>query len=411
MMDHIIKLLSNDIKAIHLIYYLFQKNKDIVKSVDCLLNHYLYHGKYDRDDADDDTDDDGSIYFILGNGNHSLKFNNTDLDISISDVIDKTNNNSIIKTSDMYSEVIKEIIIKTSNFKIIDDLIKESTEYFKEFIKTLENSKTNKIKKYIYEADGYWDYMNKTNKRYIDSLFLKKNEKENLLEYLTNFFNETTKVDYDKFNIPYKSNILLYGKPGTGKTSTILTIASMLNTHIGVIPISREITDSKLVHAFNNVKKKDFKIIVMEDIDCLFIDRKSHDTEKNSITLSGLLNCLDGLCRNEGIIVFLTTNRIDALDDALIRSSRIDYRIEYDFVDEYQTFECYKFYFPNKLDMFDKFYNKIAYKKYTIAMLQEYFFKHRIKGDIIENIQLFDHIIKSNEKIQDKSEEAGHIYM
>ena len=46
----------------------------------------------------------------------------------------------------------------------------------------------------------------------------------------------------------------------------------------------------------------------------------------NRLTLSGLLNAIDGVTSSEGRIVFMTTNYVDKLDPALIRPGRVDYR-------------------------------------------------------------------------------------
>jgi SpoVK/Ycf46/Vps4 family AAA+-type ATPase len=407
-------LYSNDTKGRNVIYYLFHTNKDKVQRIEGLFNKHFYVGNYKEINPDtDDTDTDCEyIYFALGSGIHELEYKEYSISVEINSVIDKDNNDRILPAGNDYkTEIMKEIKLNASSMNVFDSLIKDASKYYNGIIKMLENNKLNKIKKYIYDPEGYWDFMNTSDIRNIDSLFLKQNQKNTLMEYVTNFMKTETREDYLKFNIPYKCNILLYGVPGTGKTSTILTIASHIKTNIGVIPISREITDSKLVHAFNNVRKNDCKILVMEDIDCLFIDRKSNDTLKNSLTLSGILNCLDGLCRNEGIIVFLTTNRIDALDDALIRSSRIDYRIEYTYADEYQTRECFNYFFPQLKDNFSKFYDRISFKKYTIAMLQEFFFKFRKSQNIIDHLCELDFIIKANQNDALKGESTENLYI
>ena len=50
-------------------------------------------------------------------------------------------------------------------------------------------------------------------------------------------------------------------------------------------------------------------ILVCEDIDCLFVERKNSDTQKNAMTFSGLLNCFDGINGGKnGLIVFMTKN-------------------------------------------------------------------------------------------------------
>lgn len=406
-------LYSNDIKGRNVIYYLLHTNKNNVYDIECLFNKHFLISNYTDNEPDDIEKICDNIYFALGPSKHTLKYNEHDISVEINTVIDKDNNHSILVAGkDHKTEIMKEIILYAESIEICNSLIKDANQYFIDLLKLLENNKINQIKKYIYDPDGYWDFMNTTDNRNLDSLFLKEDEKNKLIEYISDFINPETRSEYLKFNIPYKCNILLYGIPGSGKTSTILTIASYMKTNIGVIPISKEITDSKLVRAFNNIKKNDCKILVMEDIDCLFIDRKSNDTLKNSLTLSGILNCLDGLCRNEGIIVFLTTNHIDALDDALIRSSRIDYRIEYSYANEFQTKECFNHYFPDLSGTFTKFYDKICFKKYTIAMLQEFFFKFRKSKNIIDHISELDNIIKLNQRdTLFKNKEGERLYM
>jgi SpoVK/Ycf46/Vps4 family AAA+-type ATPase len=392
-MTKYVTLYSNDEKCRNVLYYLYHTNKDVTNA-NVLYNFRV--SNYNKE-CDIELDNKALIYFTLGNGYHKLTYKENEILVTINTIVESTKNTNLILTQNHTTEIIKEITIEAKSFDILYELINDATKYVEELIKNLENSKKDKIKKYIYDPEGYWEFMNTSYCRNQNSLFLKENEKDKLIDYITSFYSKETKDEYIKFNMPYKCNILLYGIPGSGKTSTILTIASHIKTNIGVIPISKEITDAKLVHAFNNVKKNDCKIIVMEDIDCLFIDRKSNDTLKNSLTLSGILNCLDGLCRNEGILVFLTTNVISALDDALIRSSRIDYRIEYTNADEYQTKECFKFFFPTKSEEeFIKFYNKICYKKYTIAILQDFFFKCRKYSNIIEHLSEFDVILEAN---------------
>jgi chaperone BCS1 len=69
------------------------------------------------------------------------------------------------------------------------------------------------------------------------------------------------------------------------------------------------------------------------------------------ITLSGLLNALDGVSAQEGRILFATTNRYQSLDPALIRPGRMDIHVEFRLASQYQARELYKrFYFPDAPD-------------------------------------------------------------
>ena len=66
------------------------------------------------------------------------------------------------------------------------------------------------------------------------------------------------------------------------------------------------------------------------------------------ITLSGLLNALDGISAQEGRILFATTNRYHTLDPALTRPGRMDLHVEFRLASCYQAKELFKhFYVPN----------------------------------------------------------------
>ena len=87
-------------------------------------------------------------------------------------------------------------------------------------------------------------------------------------------------------------------------------------------------------------------------------DRQGQDRGRNQseakdarITLSGLLNALDGVSAQEGRILFATTNRYQSLDPALIRPGRMDIHVEFRLASRYQAKELYKrFYFPDAPD-------------------------------------------------------------
>ncbi|XP_057536812.1 AAA-ATPase At5g57480-like [Amaranthus tricolor] len=146
----------------------------------------------------------------------------------------------------------------------------------------------------------------------------------------------------------WKRGYLLYGPPGTGKSSMIAAMANYLNYDIYDLEITEVGSNSELRKLL--MKTTTRSIIVIEDIDCSIdlSDRQSKNRSKNrqllhshpsrddgptgpgSVTLSGLLNFTDGLwscCGSERIFVF-TTNHVEKLDPALLRSGRMDMHIE-----------------------------------------------------------------------------------
>ena len=210
----------------------------------------------------------------------------------------------------------------------------------------------------------------------------------------------------------------MYGVPGSGKTSSINSIASHFDCDIHTIPLSTDMDDSKLVEAFSSVSSEDSdrqnrKIILIEDIDCIFEDRKEGDSVKNKVTLQGLLNCMDGFTCIEGGLIFITANKPESLDNAMIRSCRVDYKLELGYADEYQTKCMFDRFLPKQSNNFEKFYNSISHLKYTTAMLQELLFFNRKCENILEHTDDFKKIVEKNDnkKIVEDGDNTTKMFM
>src|ERR1700756_2683653 len=106
-------------------------------------------------------------------------------------------------------------------------------------------------------------------------------------------------------------------------------------------------------------------VILFEDIDCMKAGNRRDDlsesrerqhsaagTERSDVadrfvvTLSGLLNVLDGVHAPENVVYVMTTNKVEALDPALLRPGRIDYRLFMGEASESQRIELYRRFFP-----------------------------------------------------------------
>ncbi|KAL7412864.1 hypothetical protein BDY24DRAFT_415818 [Mrakia frigida] len=143
---------------------------------------------------------------------------------------------------------------------------------------------------------------------------------------------------YQERGIPHRRGVLLYGEPGGGKTSIVSAISSELSLNIYLLTLSDEkMSDSDLLTAIAETPPN--CLILIEDIDCAFVAPRlsslllqadpDFNTGSNSITLSGLLNALDGVCSVDGRVIFATTNHIDRLDPALKRPGRFDVQIQF----------------------------------------------------------------------------------
>lgn len=136
----------------------------------------------------------------------------------------------------------------------------------------------------------------------------------------------------------WRRGYLLEGPPGTGKSSFVFAVAGKLNKAIYIINASTIRDDNTLQRAMNIASNG---IVVMEDIDAINISKVRQkdaepvktDMEGYGITLSGLLNAIDGVGASDGRILFLTSNQPDKLDSALLRPGRIDMRSHFGYLE------------------------------------------------------------------------------
>ncbi len=174
----------------------------------------------------------------------------------------------------------------------------------------------------------------------INSLFINDNNKKLLINSLNQFKNE--KDMFSDMGMDDKLNILLYGVPGTGKTTTIQTIASYLHKDIYYINLKESETNSDIQMIYDYVSKNAGNgIMVYEDIDCMsdVILKRTEEVKETSINeiciiendkfnLSYFLNLLQGCLTPSDSINILTTNFKDKLDTAVFRSGRMDLTLE-----------------------------------------------------------------------------------
>ena len=164
-----------------------------------------------------------------------------------------------------------------------------------------------------------------------------------LLNDITSFLAQDTREWYTKRGILYKRGYLLYGPPGTGKSSLSLSIAGHFDLDIYILNLA-SVGDGILASLFSRLPQH--CIILLEDVDVATQNRLTDkeaahsdssasliDKQAEGVTLSGLLNALDGVGSQEGRLLIMTTNYIERLDDALIRPGRIDQKLEFRLAD------------------------------------------------------------------------------
>lgn len=205
--------------------------------------------------------------------------------------------------------------------------------------------------------DG-WDVVEGYAPRLLSSVILQPGEKEHLVQDIDRF--RESRRRYERLGVPYHRGYLFYGPPGTGKTSIVSALAATFGLSIYSINLSA-FNDRSLMNAVNQVTPN--SVLLFEDIDCMKtsksrepsktgpndsgqIREKENIADRNGVTLSGLLNVLDGFYAPTSVLFMMTTNKIESLDEALLRPGRIDYKLYLGEASASQKIDLYRRFFP-----------------------------------------------------------------
>ncbi len=236
----------------------------------------------------------------------------------------------------------------------------------------------------IYVPSPYsneWSRARLGNNRKLDSVVLKAGQKEAVVGDLQRFF--ASRERYETLGIPWRRGYLLYGPPGTGKTSLVTALASELSLNVCVLSLaSPNVTDEKIGALLSSVPTR--SIILIEDVDAFFQQRSKADVQVK-VSYSGFINALDGVASHEGSVVFLTTNHPDRIDEAAIRSGRVDFRMELGPCDSDQLERMFLKFFDDA-DAAKRFAAAVPGDTWSPAAVQERLLK---AADVEEAIELF----------------------
>lgn len=156
--------------------------------------------------------------------------------------------------------------------------------------------------------------------------------------------------DYKKFGIKMPRGVLMIGPPGVGKTLVAKAVAGEANVPFfyqsgaSFVQIYVGMGAKRVRELFSKAKTYAPSIIFIDEIDSVGKARGGSRNDEREATLNQLLTEMDGFTDNSGVIVIAATNKIEMIDEALLRSGRFDRRIFLglpDFKDRIAILESY----------------------------------------------------------------------
>ena len=198
--------------------------------------------------------------------------------------------------------------------------------------------------------------------RPMETVVLDHEQKNRVLVDINEYLHPSTPRWYANRGIPYRRGYLFHGPPGTGKSSLAWAIAGVFGLEIYCISlVDPTLTEEDLSIMFTSLPRR--CVVLLEDIDSAGVSKRQEEetaekpkpedeaaarisaeitkainsaqkdrlTNKDNqgISLSGLLNAIDGVASHEGRVLLMTTNFPEKLDEALIRPGRVDMKVQF----------------------------------------------------------------------------------
>jgi chaperone BCS1 len=260
-------------------------------------------------------------------------------------------------------------------------------------------------------VNSSWRTVSSYPKRAQESLITGDDTVRNILEDMKSFLGQEEK--YENSGRPFKRNYLLLGPPGSGKSSLITIIASVLNLDIYFISITSNMNEKNLCAALNVLNKN--SLLVIEDIDTL-CDAATSGNQGAINALVSLTNILDGTLHKHKLITILTSANSKSLDNVLLRHGRIDYTSKLSELSKKQVTEMVKYTFKSKEgcgELANRIWNKIGNYHLSSSILANFLFNYEDKNPNDISEEDCNHLILNTKKehISEESSSSSNLWM
>ncbi|MCD6212604.1 MAG: AAA family ATPase [Sulfurovum sp.] len=279
-----------------------------------------------------------------------------------------------LKTADNSYKIYKNAINKPSFFTKYQVEVREDSSYIYDILSLLillaafgflyrfmKQSKLQQLRQIrtskVDDADVYEPVEALRSNVTFDDVAGIKDVKEEL-EEIIDFLKEPKK--YRDLDIRLPKGVLLVGPPGVGKTLISKAVAGeagvpfFYQSGASFVHIYVGMGAKRVSELFKKAKQMAPSIIFIDEIDAVGKSRGEFRNDEREATLNQLLTEMDGFEDSSGVIVIGATNKVDVLDEALLRAGRFDRRIHIslpDLADRIKTLELYLAQKPNKVDV------------------------------------------------------------
>lgn len=246
------------------------------------------------------------------------------------------------------------------------------------------------VMRYRWDVDAEcWDSGRLVAHRPLDTLFLPDHVAEDAIHDLTGYLKQETQDAYASLHIAPIRVYMAYGPPGTGKTSFVHCLASETGHNLATLQCKAGMTDDDIARSLRDLPPKTF--VCIEDIDTWFERRTS---KNHGVTFASVLAALDGAYERVGggaLTVFLTTNTLDQLDQALRR--RVDYAVEFGFATRRQCHQMFAAFHPGHVG-FDALWARIRNTKFSMSVFQKFLVQTLHGKDPLACSDVFDSLVQ-----------------